>query len=609
VYYTVTDANGKVKKYKVTIGNEGPDQNTGIFDFRITNWPNCKVVIGQKPRPDGMIPIVIQVPHPTDETNMIPEIILSSPNAGISPKSGVTMVFSGQEAVYTVTSEGNAATQEYVAVVSKGGEYYYVNGATGFDGYPDYYNGESEAYPFKTLAYAVYKAAHNSSIKGIFVRGALTESTEGGAWDEADVSPWPDGFHENNSGASDDVKGSVFNLIGTNNTKITVTGLGNATLRGTSGKRVLSVTGGADIVFENITITGGNAPATSYGGNGGGVYAGGNSQVKFSGCSITGNKAVSGGGIYIEDLDDANDSEVTLMNGTISGNTATGSSTALATMSGGGGVYIKGNAVFWLSGGTINDNTATRGAGGGVLVNAAKDHALGGTHDDGFLMSAGSIINNTSPNGTYPHGGGGVYVAQGRFDMLGGTITANSSNRQGGGVFVYWKDAGFFAYGTSSITGNSGVGSSKGICNRGITELWDQAQADTVYIWDYGEDTAQSFTLMTTARVGGIVLAYSEENKNFVELVENPDNPDTGSDQICRIDMEGHLTGGLFKDFTLDADWKDKKLIDGNNTTLESLVDDKRVVLGTFTGSKTVYLTSYKIAVNGVEGTLEPIKP
>jgi hypothetical protein len=609
VYYTVTANDGDSKKYKVTIDNDGPDKNTGIFDFRITNWPNCKVVIGQKPRPDGKIPIVIQVPFPTDEENMIPEITLSSPLSSIIPASGVTMVFSGQEAVYTVTSQGNAATQKYVAVVSKGGEYYYVNGVSGQDGYPDYYNGESETYPFKTLAYAVYKAAHNSSIKGIFVRGELNDETEGGAWEKADV-PWPDGFHGDNSDADADVKGSVFNLIGTNNKKITVTGLGNAVLRAkAANRRVLSVTGGANLVFENITITGGNAPSTSYDGNGGGVYVSGNSMVKFSGCSITGNKAVSGGGIYIYDTVSSYDSEVTLMNGTISGNTATGSATSLASMSGGGGVYIKGNALFWLSGGTIKDNTASHGAGGGVLVNGTHDHDPDGPgnddpHDDGFLMSSGSIINNAAPNGVYPHGGGGVYVAQGTCDMLGGLITGNSSNRQGGGVFVYWKDALFIARGTSSITGNNGVGSSKGICNRGQTQLRDKAQADTVYIWDYGDASVpnQEFTLSTTARVGGIVLAHSAENLNFVEIVDNP--PDVGTDQLCRIDLEGHLTGGLFKDFTPDADWEGKKLISGANPTLDSLINYNRIVLGTFTGNKTIYLTDYSIGVSGTNGTL-----
>ncbi|MDR2663295.1 MAG: hypothetical protein LBC31_09890, partial [Treponema sp.] len=329
--------------------------------------------------------------------------------------------------------------------------------------------------------------------------------------------------------------------------------------------------------------------------------------------SITGNKAVSGGGVYIEDSDNAKDSEFTLMGGTISNNTATGTSAALDTMGGGGGVYVKGNALFWLAGGTVSTNTATRGAGGGVLVNGNPNHdpdGAGGndSHEDGFLMSGGTISGNRAPAGVYPHGGGGVYVLRGAFEMLGGSITGNHSNRQGGGVFVHWGDGTrqprFTASGNSLITGNEGVGSSKAICNRGRTELIGSAQADTVYVWDYDDAaiTDQSFTLGGNARIGGLVLAYSEDNKNYLTIATAGI---TGSDQICRIDLEGHLTGGLFKDFTPDSDWVGKQLIKDTGSTLASLVSGKRIVLGTFTGSKTIYLTDYSIEVSGAVGRLK----
>jgi hypothetical protein len=601
VHYTVTAQNGGTKTYKVTITNAPVDTDMGIFDFVITNYPNCKVVIGQKPRQDGKIPIVIQVPYGTNETNLIPAITLRRNTSIIDPSSGIPIPFgnesNNQEAIYTVTSQGGT-TQKYVAVVSQDVEYYYVNGTTGSDTWPDFYNGGSESYPFKTLAKAVSEAAEHPTIDHIFVSGELNAASEADS-NKADSDLNTD-------------SGSVITISGTGGKKITVTGMGSdATLRGTSGKRVLYITDGSKLVFENITVTGGDSPpVTSRGGNGGGIYIGGNSTVKFSGGSITGNTAVSGGGVYIEDSDPAADSEFTLMGGTISGNTATGNSIDLDTMAGGGGVYVKGNALFWLVGGTVSNNTASRGAGGGVLVNGNPSHdpdgpGGGDPHEDGFLMSGGTISGNQSPAGTYPHGGGGVYVAQGAFEMLGGSITGNSSNRQGGGVFVHWGSARFTASGDSLIAGNDGVGSSKAICNRGITEMMGNAQADKVYVWNYDDDAVkdQSFTLGGNARIGGLVLAYSAYNRNY--LIIAPSGV-SGTDQICRIDLEGHLTGGLFKDFTPDADWLGKKLIEGDaGGDLAVFINSSRIALGSFTGSKTVDLTDHKIVVTGDRGILE----
>jgi hypothetical protein len=612
VHYTVTDENKDTKPYKVILTNDGPDTDTGIFDFVITqltiqkfdyelgppekeeipaktytgNTP-ARVVIGQKPRADGKIPIVIQVPYHTDERALIPVITLTSASSTISSNPPPTPVpvpgaipfgnaGNPQEAVYTVTSQGGAAKQDYVVVVSAGGQYLYVNGVTGDNGV-DYYQGMSEDRPYQTLAYAVERAAGEPGIDHIFVTGELNAGNQ-----ESETNP------------------SVITLDGTGDKSITVTGTGSgATLRGDSGKRVLSVTGGSKLVFENITVTGGNSD-----GNGGGIYIGGNSKVKFSGGSITGNKAVSGGGVYVEgpkdDSTTAPFSEFTLMGGIISGNTATGNSTGLADMGGGGGVYVKDNATFWLAAGTVSGNTATRGAGGGVLVNGhvVPDANPQDSIEYGFLMSGGTISDNRAPAGVYPHGGGGVYVAQGAFDMQGGSITGNYSNRQGGGVFVHWGLARFTASGNSLITGNDGVGSSKAICNRGTTELMGNAQADTIYVWNYDEDEpptndadVQSFTLGGNARIGGLVLAHSAHNRNYLTIA--PDGV-TGSDQICRIDLEGHLVGSGFAPNNLTGDWVGKKLVTGNFSSILN-----RLPLGSFTGTKTENLANYKINSSG----------
>jgi hypothetical protein len=621
VPYTVMAENGAVKGYRVILKNASPNTDTGIFNFIVTNVPNSKVVIGRFPRPeDGKIPIVIQVPFGTNEKNMIPAITLANPKAKIAyctnpdssspsytgfdpptPSSNAAINFGNvQEAYYRVTAEAGTTTQDYVVLVSEGIEYYYVNGVTGRDDWPDYYNGGSESHPFKTLAKAVYEASREPSINKIFVSGELNNSTEQGAYAEASSAA---GFHA--TGGSAD---SVFNLIGTNNKQITVTGVNDAVLRGTSGKRVLSITGNARLVFENITVTGGDT-----GKDGGGLYITGDSKVKFSGGMITGNKAASGGGVYIEDTSASvpatKDGEFSLIGGSISGNTATGSEIKVAdngsitSIAGGGGLYVNGYALAWLAGGTIANNT-TQGSGGGVLINGKASVIAGSRGDDetGLLMSGGSISQNKSTGAGSPHGGGGVYVASGAFDMQGGEVAGNYSKRQGGGVFV-WHDARYTASGNSSILNNDGVGSSKAICSRGLTEMRGNAKADKVYIWNnpwnpgntprFGNEP-DSFTIAEYARADGIVLAYddtpgSPQTRNYIDIKGSI----PGTDPIATIDLEGHLTNYVFATTDLEGDWLNRSLVKGSFNEVRAVID--RFPLGAFVGSRTLSLGPYKL--------------
>jgi hypothetical protein len=623
VLYTVTAEDNSTRIYQVTLRNKPGNTDTGIFDFKITNVPDSKVVIGRNPRPDGKIPIVVQVPYGTNELNMIPAITLSSGTSTISylkyptgnfvpftpptPPSPDSAINFGtpHEGVYRVTSQ-TGLSQDYVVVVSMDVNSYYVK-ATGSDIWPDIYSGGTDSQPFKTLAYAVYRASLHPTINKIFVIGELNDTTEGGAWEDAAVA-WPGGFHSN-GGES----GSTFNLIGTKGKKITVTGVSNATLRGTSGKRVLSITGGADLIFEDIIVTGGNAPAASRNGNGGGIYISGNSGIKFSG-SITANTARSGGGVYVEDSDPNGHYDFTLVSGgSITGNTAT--ATATTPIAGGGGIYMNNHALVWLAGGTVSGNT-TAGSGGGILVNGMAYDEYGNTtgrtrgDEYGLFMTGGTISTNKSNGNASPHGGGGVYVAKGVFEMMEGQISANTSIRQGGGVFV-WHNARFSASGTSSITGNEGVGSSKAICSRGYTEMMGRAQADKIYIWNNNDNSdgntpafseqRDSFTLAENARAAGIVLAYDDtptrpQTRNYIIITASL----PGSGPICLIDLEGRLTNYKFV-YTDLNDWIDKRIID----VVYPSSDFQRFPLNTFVGGSTVSLGSYELARNGTTNRIE----
>jgi hypothetical protein len=242
-----------------------------------------------------------------------------------------------------------------------------------------------------------------------------------------------------------------------------------------------------------------------------------------------------------------------------------------------------------------------------------------------FIMSTGSVNGNTSTGDVWPHGGGGVYVAKGVFEMLNGQIMNNTSTRQGGGVFV-WSRALFWMGGNSSITANSGVGSSKAICSRGITTMRGNAQADKVYIWNYAKGSwnngaGDEFTLMEGARISGLVLAFADDpqdNRNYINIVGSDRLPyvggspqffTPGTDPITTIDLESRLnTDGSFSTTTtVDADWLNKYLIkNGGHPLTDVLTTDqatallKRFPLGSFTSGKpSLSLSKYKLSNTG----------
>ena len=111
---------------------------------------------------------------------------------------------------------------------------------------------------------------------------------------------------------------------------------------------------------------------------GGGIYSLG--SVNISDAEISGNKAVGGGGIYNE-----SDSPLTLKNSTVSQNTA--------VTEDGGGIYSCGEAEIWDT--EISGNEAQRN-GGGIYL---------GDLECGLKLNGGTISENKAADGT----GGGIY--------------------------------------------------------------------------------------------------------------------------------------------------------------------------------------------------------
>ena len=202
--------------------------------------------------------------------------------------------------------------------------------------------------------------------------------------------------------------------------------LNGHTLKGTGNGSVIVVNGKGELTVKDSSgnnsgkITGGVGYASD-GGNGGGAIS------------------IESGG------------KCTLEGGTLTGNHCDGYNYNA------GGVYAKGTAEFYMTGGVITENTANR-QGGGVFGGGSST----------IVISGGEISNNTAQ-----FGGGVCY--NGKMTMTGGTIKNNTAqysgeingaswpNIMGGGIKVNSKTPLEF-YG-GEVSGN------KAISSNGITAL------------------------------------------------------------------------------------------------------------------------------------------
>ncbi|MDD4851256.1 MAG: hypothetical protein PHO10_11255, partial [Gemmiger sp.] len=154
--------------------------------------------------------------------------------------------------------------------------------------------------------------------------------------------------------------------------------------------------------------------------SGGGIYNNGGT-VEINGGTIDGNSTDrDGGGIY-------NKGSLAINGGEIMNNRAEGSSY-------GGGIYNASGATLTTTNGSIHNNEATSGSGGGIANEGTA--TIGDT----------SITNNSAGNK-----GGGIYNS-GVLTLNGATIKDNNANGVGGGI---WAGGTVTLHGSNEITYNS----------------------------------------------------------------------------------------------------------------------------------------------------------
>ena len=192
--------------------------------------------------------------------------------------------------------------------------------------------------------------------------------------------------------------------------KLTITnaaGTSQVAISGNNVSGVFSVSSGANLSLNSVTVTGGNS------GNGGGIYNNGTATVTNS--TISSNFSTNdGGGIY-------NNSALTVINSTISNNTAGGGS----NFSQGGGIY--NNGPLTVTNSTFGGNYAGNGGG----INNYVDR--GGKADSPNVINDGtvSILNTIISNNFGYYNGPDVY---GPFNSQGYNLISNTNGASIGGT-------------------------------------------------------------------------------------------------------------------------------------------------------------------------------
>ncbi|MDR2446545.1 MAG: hypothetical protein LBD58_04550, partial [Treponema sp.] len=136
----------------------------------------------------------------------------------------------------------------------------------------------------------------------------------------------------------------------------------------------------------------------------------------------------------------------------------------VANSGGGAGVYLwpssntNNLSAFIMNGGIITANIA-EGRGAGVLAHGSNFTLNGGTISDNIARYGGGVYSNN--NTYYPYEGApSTITIEGIFAMSGGSVSGNTADSYGGGVYVYSGGA-FAKQSGGAIYGSDASGSLK----------------------------------------------------------------------------------------------------------------------------------------------------
>jgi hypothetical protein len=254
---------------------------------------------------------------------------------------------------------------------------------------------------------------------------------------------------------------------------------GPQTISGNNLSRVFELAPGASVSLSNLTITGGDGwagnTASSNDGLGGGILVDASASLALNGCTLSGDSAYTGGGIY-------NGGTATVTGCTLSGNTASfglggggiynaGTATVTdCTLSGNSTPYASGGAIenaspgiLTVTGCTLSDNYAgpDRYGDGGAIGNGGYAYFSGVQLTGGTATVTGCVLSDN-----FAADGGGIYNFNGTVTVSGCNLSHNAAYQiLGGGIGSFGRN-GSLTVSDSTLSDNSAY-EGGGICNGG----------------------------------------------------------------------------------------------------------------------------------------------
>ncbi len=281
---------------------------------------------------------------------------------------------------------------------------------------------------------------------------------------------------------------------------VTLSGGGNSSVISGGDHRVFKVDSGVTASLSGLTISGGSAGFPGFGG-GLANYGG---TVTLTECTISGNSATEGGGVF-----NAYSGTANLTGCTLSGNYT------LYGQGGGGGMQNNGTAN--LTDCTLSGNYS--GLGGGGVENGGTanltDCTLSGNSGfaGGLLNYSMASLSDCTLSGNSAVSGGGVRNKYGTANLTDCTLSGNSSGYGGGGVANYSGTANLTACTISGNTARDGGGLANYAYDLSPVSIGPANLIDTIVAGNTsdiaGSDVSGSNNLIGTGGSGGLVNGQS----------------------------------------------------------------------------------------------------
>jgi fibronectin-binding autotransporter adhesin len=261
---------------------------------------------------------------------------------------------------------------------------------------------------------------------------------------------------------------------------IATNGMGKVTVDGSAvSANSAGISGGGIfntqvLIVRNGSTVGGVSAANFAADKGGGIYNSANTTV--SGSTVSANKAESGGGIY-------NTVTLNIWNGSTVGGAGAGNSAT-----DGGGIYNTGTTRVADS--TVNANEANNG---------------GGIYNTGTLdLQSDSIIGEAGAGNQATEYGGGIYNESGTVTLSGCKVSANQAENGGGGIY----SIGWLTIQNGSTIGESGASNHAelggGVVNAGIMTLIDSSISANTADSQGGGVYSYGTLNITASAIGGV---------------------------------------------------------------------------------------------------------